>query len=422
MGGMTAPADVRTRPRTLTIVQNLPVPFDRRVWLECMALTEAGYDVTVVCPKGNGDPSDEVLEGVRLLKYRPYAPGGSALGFMLEYAYSFLATARLVLRARREGRFDVLQACNPPDIFWPVARWLRRRDGTRFVFDHHDLCPELYDSRFPQGNRLPRRGLLALEKATFRAADHVVATNASYAQIAVRRGRKSPRDVAVVRTGPDPDRLHRKSAVPALRRDRPHLVAYIGVMGPQDGVDLAVRAAAHVVHDLGRKDVSFTFMGAGDSYEQVVALRDELGLQDYVELPGRVPDDTVVDVLSTADVGLSPDPKNPLNDVSTMNKTLEYMAFELPVVAFDLKETRVSAGPAATYVPSPDVRAYARAIVELLDDETKREVMGREGRLRIEKELGWPHQRDAYIGVYDRLVGRTHAILTPNRGRRRVRG
>ena len=417
---MTSPRDMGARPRILIIVQNLPVPFDRRVWLECKALTAAGYDVTVICPKGKNDPSHQILDGVTLLKYRPYAPGGRAVGFVVEYGYSFLSTARLVLRARRQGRFDVLQACNPPDIFWPIARWLRRRDGSRFVFDHHDLCPELYDSRFPHGRQLPRRGLVALERATYRAADHVVATNASYAEIAMRRGHKSPADVTVVRTGPDPERLRRRAPVLALRRGRRHLVAYIGVMGPQDGVDLAVRAAAHVVHDLDRKDVSFTFMGAGDCYDETVALRDALGLRDYVELPGRVPDETVIDVLSTADVGLSPDPKNPLNDVSTMNKTLEYMAFGIPVVAFDLKETRVSANGAGSYMQSGDVAAYGRAIVELLDDDDKREDMGREGRLRIEKELGWPHQRDAYVGVHDTLVGRTH---TPSQQTRsRVRG
>ena len=412
--------DLGARPRTLIIVQNLPVPFDRRVWLECKALTAAGYDVTVICPKGKNDPDHEVLDGVTLLKYHPYAPGGGALSFVLEYAYSFLATARLVRRARRQGRFDVLQACNPPDIFWPIARWLRRRDGSRFVFDHHDLCPELYDSRFPDGAGLPRRGLVALERATFRTADHVVATNASYAEIARRRGDKGPADVTVVRTGPDPDRLRRQAAVPDLRRGRRHLVAYIGVMGPQDGVDLAVRAAAHVVHDLGRQDISFTFMGAGDSHDDIVALRDDLGLQDYVELPGRVPDETVMEVLSTADVGLSPDPKNPLNDVSTMNKTLEYMAFGIPVVAFDLKETRVSAAGAAAYVPNGDVAGYAQAIVNLVDDDTRREGMGRLGRVRIEEELGWPHQRDAYVAVYDQLVRR--ATVTAGHTRPGVRG
>jgi glycosyltransferase involved in cell wall biosynthesis len=406
---VTAMPEMSTRPRILIIVQNLPVPFDRRVWLECKALNAAGCDVTVVCPKGNEDPGHQVLEGVTLLKYRPYAPGGRAVGFVMEYAYSFLATLLLILRARRRGKFAALQACNPPDIFWPIAGWLRRRDGTRFVFDHHDLCPELYDSRFPRGSALPKRGLLALEKATFHTADHVVATNASYAEIAVRRGGKAPGDVTVVRTGPDEERLKRKAVVPELRRGRKHLVAYIGVMGPQDGVDLAVRAAAHVVHDLGREDVAFTLMGSGDSYHQVVALRDELGLEDYVELPGRVPDNTVVDVLSTAALGLSPDPKNPLNDVSTMNKTLEYMAFELPVVAFDLKETRVSAGDAATYVQDGDVAGYARAIVGLLDDDDERAIMGKAGRTRVEREMGWSYQRDLYVAVYDSLVGKRQA-------------
>jgi glycosyltransferase involved in cell wall biosynthesis len=403
---MTAMSETIAQARILIIVQNLPVPFDRRVWLECKALKVAGYDVTVICPKGKEDHGHQVLDGVTLLKYRPYAPGGGGLGFVLEYAYSFLATLSLVLRARRQGKFAVLQACNPPDIFWPIARWLRRRDGTRFVFDHHDLCPELYDSRFPNGSAVPKRGLLALEKATFRTADHVVSTNASYAEIAMRRGGKALTDVTVVRTGPDEERLKRTAVIPALRRGRKHLVAYIGVMGPQDGVDFAVRAAAHVVHVLGREDVAFTFMGSGDSYDQIVALRDELRLEDYLELPGRVPDKTVADVLSTAALGLSPDPKNPLNDVSTMNKTLEYMAFELPVVAFDLKETRVSAGDAATYVQSGDVAGYARAIVKLLEDDDERAIMGKAGRIRIEQELGWSYQRDAYIAVYDSLVGR----------------
>jgi glycosyltransferase involved in cell wall biosynthesis len=248
--------------------------------------------------------------------------------------------------------------------------------------------------------------LRRVERATFRTADQVISTNASYAEVAVRRGGKSLADVTVVRTGPDEQRLCRKTPVPALKRGRKFLVAYLGVMGPQDGVDLAVRAAAHVVHDLGRRDVSFTFMGGGDMHHELVALRDELGLQDYLELPGRVSDETVLDVLSTADVGLSPDPKNPLNDVSTMNKTLEYMSFSLPLVAFDLKETRVSAGESALYVESGDVAAYSRAMVRLLDDPELREQMGRTGRSRIEQGLSWAHQSSAYVAVYDTLVSR----------------
>lgn len=400
------------RPRVLIIVQNLPVPFDRRVWLECQTLTAAGYDVTVICPRGKEASSAyQVIDGVSIHTYPPYAPGGSKIGFVTEYAYSFLATARLATKARREGPFDVIQACNPPDIFWPLARWLRRRDGSRFVFDHHDLCPELYESRFPDGAHLPHRGLLALERATFRTADAVTSTNASYARIAKVRGGKSPDAVTVVRTGPDPDLLRPVPADSSLRRGRAHLVAYIGVMGPQDGVDIALDAADLIVHRMGRTDIAFTLMGAGDCYDDLVEQRDRLGLQEYVELPGRVPDSTVADVLSTADIGLSPDPKNPLNDVSTMNKTMEYMAFGLPVVAFDLQETRVSAGGAAVYVEPNKVDLYAQAIVDLVDDPGARVDMGRIGRDRVEQKLAWSHQQKAYLGVFDDLTGRTAATL-----------
>ena len=195
--------------RVLIIVQNLPVPFDRRVWLECQALVAAGYQVAVVCPKGKGDPPHEVIDTVELYKYRPYAPGGSKASFIAEYAYSFLATARLTLKARRKGRFAVMQACNPPDIFWPIALLLRWLNGTKFVFDHHDLCPELFQSRFPAGPKLPYRGLRVLERRTHRTADHVISTNDSYRDIAIDRSGKAPADVTVVRTGPDPDKLKR---------------------------------------------------------------------------------------------------------------------------------------------------------------------------------------------------------------------
>jgi glycosyltransferase involved in cell wall biosynthesis len=390
--------------RVLIIVQNLPVPFDRRVWLECQALVSAGYQVAVVCPKGDGDAAYQVVDTVELHKYRPYAPGGSKLGFVTEYAYSFLATARLTFRARRSGRFRVLQACNPPDIFWPIALALRGLDRTRFVFDHHDLCPELYESRFPDGPRLPYRMLRALERSTHRTADHVISTNDSYRDVAVKRSGKPASDVTVVRTGPDSERLRRGPASSELRRGRRFLAAYIGVMGPQDGVDIVVRAADIVVNQLHRDDIAFTLIGSGDCFDELVALRDELGLAGHVEFTGRVPDELVARILSTADLGLSPDPKNPLNDVSTMNKTMEYMAFELPVVAFDLRETRVSAGDAGVYAAPNDVHEYAAAIVKLMDDEPRRAHLGKLGRARVERELAWSHQQRAYLGVYRDLT------------------
>jgi glycosyltransferase involved in cell wall biosynthesis len=391
--------------RILIIVQNLPVPFDRRVWLECRALTSAGYRVAVVCPKGPGDPGYQVIDGVEIYKYRPYAPGGSKLSFITEYVYSFLATAWNALKARRKGRFTVIQACNPPDIFWPIALAFRL-ERTKFVFDHHDLCPELFLSRFPHPPRLPFKGLLWLERRTFRTAKHVISVNESYREIAIRRGGKSPQDVTVVRTGPDPQRLKRGPSHAELKRGHQYLAAYIGVMGPQDGVDIVVRAADVIVREFGRDDIAFTLIGSGDCFDELTALRDELNLQGHVEFTGRAPDEQVIEILSTADVGLSPDPKNPLNDVSTMNKTMEYMAFELPVVAFDLRETRVSAQEAAVYATPNDVREYAKALVGLIDDEAARAQLGKLARARIEDELAWNHQERTYLGVYQRLTAK----------------
>jgi glycosyltransferase involved in cell wall biosynthesis len=399
----------RDAPRILIIVQNLPVPFDRRVWLECQALVSAGYRVAVVCPKGSGDPAYQVIDSVELYKYRPYAPGGSKVSFIAEYAYSFLATTWGALKARRSGRFAVIQACNPPDIFWPLALAFRALERTRFVFDHHDLCPELFRSRFPSGPKLPYKGLLALERRTHQAADHVIATNDSYREIAMTRGGKRADEVTVVRTGPDLRRLRPGEPDPELRRGHRYLVAYIGVMGPQDGVDIVVRAADIVVSKLGRDDIAFTLIGSGDCFDDLVALRDQLGLAGHVEFTGRAPDEQVMRIMSTADAGLSPDPKNPLNDVSTMNKTMEYMVFGLPVVAFDLRETRVSAGDAAVYVQPNDEQQYAEAIVALLDDEPRRELMGKLARERVEQELAWDHQEGTYLGVYERVLGQARA-------------
>ena len=390
--------------RILIIVQNLPVPFDRRVWLECRTLTQAGYQVAVVCPKGRGDPSYQVIDGVEIYKYRPYSPGGGAATFFLEYAYSFLATLTLALKAARGGRFGAVQSCNPPDIFWPIGVLFRLWHGSRFVFDHHDLCPETFESRFPGGPSLLYRGLRFLERRTTRLADHVISTNDSYRSLVMDRDGIKPDRVTVVRTGPDPDKLRASEAVPSMRRGRAHLATYIGVMGPQDGVDIVIKMADFVVHTLKRTDISFTLIGSGDCFDELVALRDRLKLGDFVEFTGRVPDETVRDIFSTADIGLSPDPKNPLNDVSTMNKTMEYMAFGLPVLAFDLRETRTSAAEAGAYATPNDIEEMAHLFVELMDDEPRRRRMGSAGRRRIEEKLAWSHQEPHYLSVYDRLL------------------
>jgi glycosyltransferase involved in cell wall biosynthesis len=398
--------------RILIIVQNLPVPFDRRVWLECRTLTRAGYQVAVVCPKGPGDPSYQVIDGVQIYKYRPYSPGGGAATYVAEYAYSFAATLLLSLKAARAGRFGVVQSCNPPDIFWPIAVLFRILHGSRFVFDHHDLCPETFESRFPGGSPLFYRGLRFLERCTVRFADHVVSTNESYRRLVIDRDGVKPDRVTVVRTGPDPDKMKAVGAVPAKRRGRAHLAAYIGVMGPQDGVDNVINMAHFVVNTLKRTDISFTLIGSGDCFNELVALRDQLELGDFVEFTGRAPDETVQVILSTADIGLSPDPRNPLNDVSTMNKTMEYMAFGLPVLAFDLRETRASAEEAGAYATPNDVEEMSRLLVDLIDDEPRRRSMASAGRRRIEQRLAWSHQEPHYLSVFDYLIGR---VLDPQR-------
>lgn len=395
---------MRRGKHVCVVVQNLPVPFDRRVWLECLALREAGYEVSVVCPKATGDPSYQRLDGVHLFKYRAFPPITRKAAFLAEYAYSVLATLRHLLRAWRREPFVAVQVCNPPDVlFAAVLPFLPR--GVRLVFDQHDLCPELYLSRFSGSGGIPYRALLMAERGTYALAEHVIATNGSYRDVALRRGHKRKSDVTVVRTGPDPDRLCRVEPDPSLRRGHRYLLAYLGVMGPQDGVDIALRAMRHIVHTQGRTDVALTLVGDGDAGANLRMLASELDLAAHVEFTGRVPDAEVATVLSTADIGLSPDPKNPLNDLSTMNKTMEYMSFELPVVAFDLVETRVSAADAAVYAEPNDVERYAEAILDLLDDEQLRKEMAAAGRRRVEDVLAWRHQAAAYVGVYDRITG-----------------
>ena len=388
------------------VVQNLPVPFDRRVWAECRALRAAGYEVSVVCPKGKGDPSYAELEGVHLYKYRAFPPITRQVMFVAEYAYSILATLVHLVRAWRRRPFSVVQVCNPPDVLWAAAFPFQVLFGVKLVFDQHDLCPELYLSRFGTAAALPYKALVLTEKITYKLASAVISTNESYRAVAMTRGGKRPADVTVVRTGPDPSRMRRGEPEPELRRGHEHLLVYIGVMGPQDGVDMALRAMHHIVHVRGRTDVALTLIGDGDAGPELRKLAVELDLGEHVHFTGRAPDDLVKRVMSTADIGLSPDPKNPLNDVSTMNKTMEYMAYELPVVAFDLVETKVSAADAALYATPNEIDAYADLVLELLDDDVRRKQMGAAGRRRVEDVLAWERQTGPYVAVHHRLTTR----------------
>ncbi|HEY7010224.1 MAG TPA: glycosyltransferase family 4 protein, partial [Jatrophihabitantaceae bacterium] len=399
----------------LIIVQNLPVPLDRRVWLECQALIAAGYRVSVICPKGPGDPARQTIDGVHIYKYAPPPATTGALSYLVEFVYCWLRTAMLSLVVWRAQGFDVVQACNPPDTYWALAR-LYRLAGKKFVYDQHDLNPEVFRSRFgePRGPvaRAQFAGLLWLERRTYRTADHVIVTNESYRRVAMERGGRTKDDTTVVRSGPNTARMRPVEGSPELKMGRRYLLAYLGIMGPQDGVDVALRVVDRLVHGLGREDVHMVLMGFGDSFDDLVALSKELKIEDYVTFTGRVGPTEIARYLSTADIGISPDPFNPLNDVSTMNKTMEYMSYAVPVVAFDLAETRISGGEAVEYVPARAVvdaaaiEEFAAAVVRLLDDPELRADMAVAGRRRAESSLDWAPQRSAYVAVFDRLCGR----------------
>ena len=393
--------------RALILVENLSVPFDRRVWQECTTLRDAGWQVHVICPKGEKQDTEAevVLDGVSIHRYPLRPATGGPQGYAREYG---LALAHTLWRALRLGRFDVVHACNPPDLLFLVGAVLKLR-GARFVFDQHDLVPELYLSRFDRGEDALYRAVCLLERLTYRTADVVIATNESYRRTAIERGGKAPDDVVVVRSAPAVERFRRLPPEPELKRGAPHLLCYLGVMGPQDGVDYALRALAKLRDDCGRTDWHAVFVGAGDTFDAMVRLAGELGLADRVEFTGRIPDAELLRYLSTADVSLAPDPRNPLNDVSTMNKIMEYMAMARPIVSFDLTEARVSAGEAAVYAAPNDELDFAKQIAGLLDDPEARRRMGEVGVARVSGPLSWRESATALLAAYDRAMDRTNA-------------
>ena len=400
----------QSRQRVLVIVQNLPVPLDRRVWMEAQALTAAGYGVSVICPRGPGEPYHRDLEGVRIRTYPAPPATHGLISFAWEFAWCWAATAVLALVTALRDGVDAVQACNPPDTYWTLG-WIFRRFGRPFVYDQHDLCPEILRSRFGESRRLLLRALTWLERMTYRTADHVVSPNESYRDVALRRGGRREDEVTVVRSGPDPARMRRAAPEPALRHGRDHLLVWLGIMGPQDGCDLLLDTVDVLVHERGRSDVHTAILGFGDCLEELRSRAHALGLDDHVTFTGRADLAMISTYLSTASVGLGPDPSSPLNDVSTMNKIMEYMAYELPIACFDLPETRRTAGEAALHVSSGDVHALATAVERLLDDSALRQRMGRIGRARIEGTLGWHEQAPPYVAVYDRLLGSVRSTV-----------
>ena len=392
----------RARKRILMLVENLPSPFDRRVWQEATALRDAGYVVSIICPTGKGcERKFETIEGIDIWRYGLPLEGAGAIGYAIEYAAALLQSFALCWRVLLTRGFDVIHACNPPDLFFLIGRFFKLF-GKKFVFDHHDLGPELYEAKFGRRDFFYRL-MLRLERWSFRSADASIATNESYRRIAIERGGMAPERVSVVRSGPSLERIRIRPPEDRLKMGRRHLVGYVGVMGRQEGIDYLLHAVRHVVFDMRRSDIHFGLVGGGTSLEAMQALAAQLGVADFVTFTGRVPDDQMLAMLNTADVCVNPDVANEMNDKSTMNKIMEYMALAKPIVQFDLAEGRNSALAASLYAKPNDSADLAAKIVELIDDPQRRADMGRYGRMRVENELEWRHEAPKLLSAYDRL-------------------
>ncbi|MDR3448280.1 MAG: glycosyltransferase family 4 protein [Alphaproteobacteria bacterium] len=393
----------RNGRRVLIIVQNLPVPFDRRVWQEASELAAHGYQVSIICPKGRGhERTYEYLNGIHIYRHPlPYEAKG-ALGYLLEYSWCLAWEFMLALWVMGRRGFDVIHACNPPDDIFIIGGFFKFMFGKKFLFDHHDISPELYEAKFGRRDFF-YKVMLFWERLTFRMADVSIATNQSYRKIAIERGRMPVDKVFIVRSGPSLDRLKIIPPVEALRMGKKFLVGYVGVMGQQEGIQYLIEAARHIVYDLCRTDIHFTLVGGGPALEDFKALAAAKKLGDYMTFTGRADEQTLLEVLNTADICANPDEANPMNDKSTMNKIVEYMALGKPIVQFDLTEGRFSAGEASLYAKANDALDFADKIIELIDNPAKRASMGAFGRARVERELAWPYEAPKLLAAYDAI-------------------
>ena len=394
------------RKRVLIVVENLPVPLDRRVWLEATTLVEAGYEVSVICPTGRGwDAPFEEIEGVHIHRYPepPEAHSGAA-AYAREWGGALWHMFRLARRVRRERGFDVIHGCNPPDLIFLLA--LRYRlSGVRYLFDHHDVCPELFEAKFGRKGLL-YRVLRIWERLTFATADVSIATNDSFARIATTRGGMDPADVFTVRSAPKLEKFVPGPGDPAARKGAGTLLGYVGVIGQQEGMDLLIAALDHLVRELGHADVHLAVVGFGPHLEAVRADVAARGLDAHVTFTGPLYGDDLLAVLNAADIGVSPDPKNPMNDISTMNKVIEYMALEKPVVQFDLTEGRASAGEASLYAAANDPADFAAKLAWLIEHPEEAARMGQAGRERVLAELSWAHSAPHLLAAYERVFAR----------------
>lgn len=387
--------------KILIIVENLPVPFDTRVWQEATTLAENGYTVSVICPKGKGyDRGEETLQGVHIFRHDMPAEGNGALGYLREYTTALREELRLAKRVYREIGFDVIQGCNPPDDIFLVARHFRKY-GVPYVFDHHDICPELFEAKFGKKSGLLYRSQTFLERQTYRHCAFAFVTNESYRKIAIERDGMPPEKVIVLRSGPKLERMRIQPPKQEIRRGYPYMVGYVGVIGQQEGVEYLLDAAKHIKEK--ENNVFWGIVGGGPHLEALKVKAHEMGLDDCLEFTGRAPDQQMLDYLNTADVCVNSDTYNSMNDKSTMNKILEYMALGKPIVQFDLTEGRYSAQDASLYARNNDAIDLADKVQALLKDPALRQKMGEYGRNRVLTELSWEHTSKALLEGYQKF-------------------
>ncbi len=390
--------------KILIIVENLPLPFDRRVWQEATALRDRGAQVSIICPTGKGfEKRFEMIDHIAIYRHKLPLEAKSAKGYAFEYGSALFHEFRLALKCLRERGFDAIHACNPPDLIYLVAMPFKLF-GKKFLFDHHDINPELYIAKFGRKDFFYKL-MLFFEGRTFKNAQVCIATNESYKKIAVERGGKNPADVFVVRSGPNLERLKIIPPVNKWKNGRQYLVGYVGVIGKQEGLSYLVEAAEYIVKELGRTDVQFGCVGGGTDLENVKEYAAEKEVDDFFTFTGRVSDQVLLEVLNTADICVNPDEFNEMNDKSTMNKVMEYMALGKAIVQFDLKEGRYSAQRASLYAKPNDSIDLAKKIVALLDDPEEAEKMGSFGYQRVKTELEWEHEKENLYDAYRKLFG-----------------
>lgn len=381
----------------LIVIENLPVPFDRRVWQEASTLMENGAKVSVICPKMKGyTKSFETINGIDIYRHSLPLEAKGASGYLLEYTMALFWEFVLSAKVYYKKRFHVIQGCNPPDLIFIVALFYKLF-GVKYVFDHHDINPELYIAKYNKKG-LFYKFLGLAERLTFATANYSIATNESYKEIAIRRGKMTENKVQVVRSGPKLNRLKLSEGNQLYKKGRTYLVGYVGVIGEQEGLDLLLESAKNIIAK--RSDVQFAIVGGGTELEKIREQAASMNLNDYVDFYGRVDDEKLVDVLNTADVCVNPDRPTEMNNLSTMNKIMEYMALKKPIVQFDLKEGRLSALEASLYADNTSTSDFADKICWLLDRPDERKKMGEFGYARVVNELSWNHESKKLVNFY----------------------